>query len=257
MLAKNMEKSRGASFYLSSGYKSLPPLNLKVLPEKIYGQSWSPGGMGFNFLVEVTWSSEVCEPLPWKDWLLDWDHQFYNENVNFKNQTFTLELLNLKIFEDLRKKSGLKDINLKIHQGDNQYSRIVSDKYPQISWAKSYKFNSLHRHHNESLTNEENEKLFRKCSQIHGHEYTLTVEGESEIEASTGVVFWHSILDDAVMKEVIQPFHGHIINDFIGNTSGETLLQHIEKQLKSVLPHSICWSFFLKETKRNSFAIIS
>lgn len=252
-----MEKISGAAFYISSGYKSHPPKNLKVSPDKIYGQSWAPEGMGFNFLVEVSWTNDLSGNFQWREWLRDWDHQFFNNSDKFKNQTFTLELLTLKIFEDLKVKSGLKEFNLKIHQGDNQFSSINSKHFPEVSRAKSFKFNSLHRHHNANLTIEENEKLFRKCSQIHGHEYTLTVEGEAKIEPSTGVVYWHSILDDIVMKEVIQPFHGHYVNDLIGNTSGETLLKYIEARLRGLLPHTICWNFFLIETKRNSFSTSS
>ena len=252
-----MEKRTGAVFYISSGYKSRPPLDPPLDPQKVYGKDWAPEGMGANFLVDLSWDSSEEAEYNWKELLRSWDHKFFNDTTHFLEGPITLELLCLKLYEDLQKQTGLQSLSLTLRQGDFQYAKTSYRQTPNVSWAKSIKFNSLHRHHNENLTKEENEVLFRKCSQVHGHEYLFTIEAQGELDKNTGVVVWHEKLENILAENVIEPLHGALINDIIGNTSGETLLAHLQTKLSPLLAKNLNWKYFLRETRRNSFSVNS
>lgn len=251
-----MQKLRGAAFYISSGFKSQVSSTFSGEPHQFYGKSWAPEGWGANFLVELQWPATENQSPPWKEGLQEWDHQHFNDFPQFTNSPLTLEHIAYQMYTNLQEVLGLNTFSLKLYQGTDQYATVSEKHFPQVSVAKSFTFNSLHRHHNEQLTLEENEQLFRKCSKIHGHEYNLTIEGRGEIDFSTGTVFSHASIDDLIDRHVIDPFHGHYINEYIGNTSGETLLRYIREQLLPQLPPANTWNFFLRETQRNSFSIL-
>ncbi len=61
---------------------------------------------------------------------------------------------------------------------------------PIVSISRIVRFNAAHRVFNPSFTDEENQRLFGKCSNPnwHGHNYTLEITVEGEVEPSTGFV---------------------------------------------------------------------
>ena len=61
---------------------------------------------------------------------------------------------------------------------------------PTVSISRIVRFNAAHRVFNPSFTDEENQRLFGKCSNPnwHGHNYTLEITVEGEVEPSTGFV---------------------------------------------------------------------
>ena len=61
---------------------------------------------------------------------------------------------------------------------------------PTVSISRIVRFNAAHRVFNPSFTDEENLRLFGKCSNPnwHGHNYTLEITVEGEVEPSTGFV---------------------------------------------------------------------
>jgi 6-pyruvoyltetrahydropterin/6-carboxytetrahydropterin synthase len=76
---------------------------------------------------------------------------------------------------------------------------------PRVTVTRRVRFNAAHRVYNPALPDEENERLFGKCNNPnwHGHNYTLDVSVEGEIEAKTGYVLDLSALKKIVEREII------------------------------------------------------
>ena len=103
-----MNERLGALLYISSGYKSRPPLKVVGEVAQIYGLDWGPEGIGANFLIDVNWDPAEGESFPWKNYLNYWDHKFFNDLPEFSTGPITLERICLKIFEYLQNKTQLK-----------------------------------------------------------------------------------------------------------------------------------------------------
>ena len=76
---------------------------------------------------------------------------------------------------------------------------------PNVIVTRRMRFNAAHRVFNPSLSAEENAATFGKCNNPnwHGHNYTLDVSVEGEIDRRTGYVLDLAHLRDIVEREVI------------------------------------------------------
>jgi 6-pyruvoyltetrahydropterin/6-carboxytetrahydropterin synthase len=72
---------------------------------------------------------------------------------------------------------------------------------PRVTVTRRVRFNAAHRVHNPALSDAENERLFGKCNNPnwHGHNYTLDVSVEGDVDGVTGYV-----LDLARLKQIIE-----------------------------------------------------
>ena len=61
---------------------------------------------------------------------------------------------------------------------------------PLVTVTRRVRFNAAHRVHNPVLSDEENRRLFGKCNNPnwHGHNYTLEVSVEGDVDPTTGYV---------------------------------------------------------------------
>lgn len=75
-------------------------------------------------------------------------------------------------------------------------------------------FNAAHRLFLPHLSDEENLKLFGKCSypNYHGHNYELHVTLIGEIDSQTGFVYDIAELKNIIREEVIEPFDHRNLN---------------------------------------------
>ncbi len=76
---------------------------------------------------------------------------------------------------------------------------------PTVTVTRRLRFNAAHRVYNPSLSDEENAATFGKCNNPnwHGHNYTLDVSVDGEIDERTGYVVDLSRLRDIVERKVI------------------------------------------------------
>ena len=76
---------------------------------------------------------------------------------------------------------------------------------PIVSITRIVRFNAAHRVFNPSLSDEENQRLFGKCNNPnwHGHNYTLEVTVEGEVEAKTGFVVNLADIKKVVEREIV------------------------------------------------------
>ncbi len=76
---------------------------------------------------------------------------------------------------------------------------------PSVTVTRRLRFNAAHRVFNPEFTDVENEATFGKCNNPnwHGHNYTLDVSVEGEIDARTGYVMDLARLRDIAERELI------------------------------------------------------
>lgn len=74
----------------------------------------------------------------------------------------------------------------------------------KISINRKAHFNAAHRLHKEGYTDEENLRVFGKCSNplFHGHNYELIVKVTGEIDTETGFVMNLDVLKKIIKEEV-------------------------------------------------------
>jgi 6-pyruvoyltetrahydropterin/6-carboxytetrahydropterin synthase len=72
---------------------------------------------------------------------------------------------------------------------------------PQVTVTRRLQFNAAHRVHDPALSDDENRRIFGKCSNPnwHGHNYTLDVSVSGEIDPRTGYV-----MDLAQLKRIVE-----------------------------------------------------
>lgn len=121
-------------------------------------------------------------------------------------------------------------------------------------------FAAAHRLFKDGLSNEENLKLFGKCSNPnwHGHNYTLEVVVAGEVNPATGFVLDLKELKEIIHKHVISKVDHKNLNidtDFmIGlNPTSENIVIAIWKQLEDKIPAGKLYSIKLYETENNYF----
>jgi 6-pyruvoyltetrahydropterin/6-carboxytetrahydropterin synthase len=74
-------------------------------------------------------------------------------------------------------------------------------------------FSASHYYHDPTLSPQENERLFGKCANLHGHghNYTLEVTVKGEVDARTGFVVDLKDLKDLMEREVVSAMdHRHL-----------------------------------------------
>ncbi len=82
-----------------------------------------------------------------------------------------------------------------------------------ILLTRKAEFSSAHFYWNETLSPEENQRIFGKCANRngHGHNYTLEVTVAGEIDPTTGFVVDLKQLKDILEREVVSVYdHRHL-----------------------------------------------
>jgi 6-pyruvoyltetrahydropterin/6-carboxytetrahydropterin synthase len=119
-------------------------------------------------------------------------------------------------------------------------------------------FSASHRLHNPNLSDAENEEIFGKCNNKngHGHNYTLEVMVEGEVDPKTGYVVDLKELKSVIIDNVIKKVdHKHLNDDtdFLKgiNPTTENLAIGIWNQLVDAIPAGKLYSVKLYETENN------
>jgi len=119
-------------------------------------------------------------------------------------------------------------------------------------------FSASHRLYNKNLSEEENEKLFGKCSNPngHGHNYTIEVVVAGEINPTTGYVIDLSVLKKIIKQHVISKVDHKNLNldvEFLRDKipSSENIAVGIWDQLVDVIPNGKLHSVKIYETENN------
>ena len=119
-------------------------------------------------------------------------------------------------------------------------------------------FNAAHRLYRKDFSDEENLKVFGKCSNpsYHGHNYELIVGVRGEIDPKTGFVMDMKVLKDLIYEEVEQAFDHKNLNIEVPefselNPTAENIAVVIWNKLRPHIKKELELEVVLYETPRN------
>jgi len=88
--------------------------------------------------------------------------------------------------------------------------------------TRRIEFSASHRYHNPALSAEENQRIFGKCNNPHGHghNYALEVTVAGEPDPVTGMVLDLKRLKELLEKEIIERMDHRFLNYEVKELSG-------------------------------------
>ena len=129
----------------------------------------------------------------------------------------------------------------------------------KLSLTRRYRFAASHRLHSRRFSEEENRRLYGKCSNPHGHghNYVVEVRVSGRVDPATGMIANLADLDGYVQREVLDAFdHRNLsedvpaFRDVVPTT--ENLCMEIFSRLKR-FPAARLECVRIEETGKNSF----
>jgi 6-pyruvoyltetrahydropterin/6-carboxytetrahydropterin synthase len=104
---------------------------------------------------------------------------------------------------------------------------------------KKFQFSAAHRLSSPGLSDEENRRIYGKCTapNFHGHNYTLEVAVSGEVDPRTGMVINFEDLKSIVQEEIVSQLDHKNLNldvDFLKGeiTTSENIARLIWQKLK-------------------------
>ena len=131
---------------------------------------------------------------------------------------------------------------------------------PTVRLTRNYRFSASHRLHLPELSDAENQRLFGKCNNPHGHghNYILAITVEGDVDPATGLVVDPGRLDAIVGAEVVSVYDhkylNHDVPDFSNaSATTENIAAFIRDRLLAAWPASFPALVHIRvqETKRN------
>lgn len=117
-------------------------------------------------------------------------------------------------------------------------------------------FNAAHQLRDPDLSDEENQRVFGKCANLHGHNYILEVVVAGQVDQATGYVLDLKQLSDIICRRVIQDVDHRNLNTDVPWLAGriptaENLALVFWERVRSELPDGLLRSVRLWETDKN------
>jgi len=117
-------------------------------------------------------------------------------------------------------------------------------------------FNAAHQLRDPDLSDEENQRVFGKCANLHGHNYILEVVVAGQVDQATGYVLDLKQLSDIICRRVIQDVDHRNLNTDVPWLAGriptaENLALVFWERVRSELPDGLLRSVRLWETDNN------
>jgi 6-pyruvoyltetrahydropterin/6-carboxytetrahydropterin synthase len=116
--------------------------------------------------------------------------------------------------------------------------------------------NAAHQLCDPELSDDENRRLFRKCVDLHGHNYVLEVVVAGEVGPATGYVMDLKFLSDVMGRRVIRDVDHRNLNTDVSWLEGriptvENLVRTFWERLQPELPAGLLRSVRVWETDKN------
>lgn len=241
---------------------------------RVFGAWASPYNHGHNYVLwvgargEVDLENGMVVNIKWIDDRLKqvvksvFDQKSINDEVPaFSKAAPTVENLLGYFREELRELPGRVELtDLKLEETETLYGEWEKDRN-MTTLTRIYEFAAAHRLHVESLSPEENVRLFSKCNHVngHGHNYVLEVTVTGEIDADSGMMVPIDELDRVVEEQILERYdHRNLdldVPELIGkNTTSEVVVQAIFDRLVGTVPGKLV-RVRLFETARNVFEV--
>jgi 6-pyruvoyltetrahydropterin/6-carboxytetrahydropterin synthase len=134
--------------------------------------------------------------------------------------------------------------------------RTAASSSTTVLVSRRESFNAAHQLRDPGLSDEENERLFGKCANLHGHNYVLEVVVAGEIDPTTGYVLDLKHLSDLICRVIIQDVDHRNLNTDVPWLQGliptaENLAVAFCERVRSELPEGSVRSVRLWETDKN------
>jgi 6-pyruvoyltetrahydropterin/6-carboxytetrahydropterin synthase len=117
-------------------------------------------------------------------------------------------------------------------------------------------FNAAHQLRNPDLSDDENQDLFGKCVNLHGHNYVLDVVVAGKIDDASGYIMDLKRLSDIIKQQIIQHVDHRNLNTDVPWLEGliptaENLAVTFWDRLRGELPEGLLRSVRVSETDKN------
>jgi len=117
-------------------------------------------------------------------------------------------------------------------------------------------FNAAHQLHDPVLSDEDNQRLFGKCANLHGHNYVVEVVVAGEVDPTTGYVIDLKRLSDLICGRIIDDVDHCNLNTDVAWLEGviptaENLAIAFWERIRDELPEGLAYSLRLWETDKN------
>jgi 6-pyruvoyltetrahydropterin/6-carboxytetrahydropterin synthase len=117
-------------------------------------------------------------------------------------------------------------------------------------------FNAAHQLRDDRLSDEDNRRIFGKCVNLHGHNYTLDVVVAGKVDDATGYVIDLKLLSDVMCRTVIQDVDHRNLNTDVPwlrgiNPTAENLAVTFWERLQHGLPDGLLRSVRVSESEKN------
>jgi 6-pyruvoyltetrahydropterin/6-carboxytetrahydropterin synthase len=131
----------------------------------------------------------------------------------------------------------------------------------RVTMTRRYKFAASHRLHATALSEAENQRIYGKCNNPHGHghNYEVLVTVAGPVNAATGMIANLSELDPFVTERVVEAFDHRNLNEEVAEfrdvvPTTENLCLEIFRRLKD-FPAARVERVRVEETSKNSFEV--
>jgi 6-pyruvoyltetrahydropterin/6-carboxytetrahydropterin synthase len=138
-------------------------------------------------------------------------------------------------------------------------TRAAENGALKIDLGRRYRFAASHRLHTAQLSDQENFRLYGKCSNPygHGHNYVVEISVTGDVDPATGMIANLTDLDGFVQREILDSFDHHSLNEEVAAfrskvPTTENLCMEIYQRMKSFSKAKI-QRVRVEETSNNSF----
>jgi 6-pyruvoyltetrahydropterin/6-carboxytetrahydropterin synthase len=135
----------------------------------------------------------------------------------------------------------------------------ANDGVVKIELGRRYRFSASHRLHSSAFSEEENNRVYGKCNNPHGHghNYMLEVLVSGKVNPATGMIANLADLDGFVEREVLELFDHKSLNEEVAEfrekvPTTENLCMEIFRRLRA-FPKAKLERVRVQETSNNSF----
>lgn len=117
-------------------------------------------------------------------------------------------------------------------------------------------FNAAHQLCDPGLSDAENERLFGKCANLHGHNYVLEVVIVGQVDQASGYVIDLKVLSDVICRQIVDDVDHRNLNTDVPWLKGciptaENLALAFWERLRPEFPGGSLQSVRLWETDKN------
>jgi 6-pyruvoyltetrahydropterin/6-carboxytetrahydropterin synthase len=127
---------------------------------------------------------------------------------------------------------------------------------PTVLVSRRESFNAAHQLCDPRLSDEENERIFGQCANLHGHNYVLEVVVAGQVDPATGYVLDLKQLSDVISRQIIRDVDHRNLNTDVPWLEGriptaENLAVAFWERIGSELPEGTLRAVRLWETDKN------